>query len=106
MRANAAWRRLAEEDLTATYLHIGSDSANAAEHLLDAVADAVLFLLEHPGAGRNCGFRSPHAEGIRSWPVRGFERYLIFYQRIDHGVEVVRFLHGARDVARLFGDEC
>jgi plasmid stabilization system protein ParE len=35
--------------------------------------------------------------------VSGFELISIFYRPTDHGIEVARVLHGARDIARIFG---
>jgi toxin ParE1/3/4 len=93
------------EDLADAYLHIAADSGPAAERLLDAADDAVRFLLAHPGAGKRRDFRSTAARGVRSWPVRGFESYLIFYRLDADGIEVVRFVHGARDIPRTLEDE-
>ena len=42
---------------------------------------------------------------LRAWQVRGFENYVIFYRPIEHGVEIVRVLHAARDIAAIFEDE-
>jgi toxin ParE1/3/4 len=39
------------------------------------------------------------------WPVKDFEKYLIFYRSLPEGIEVVRIIHGARDIERLFGAE-
>jgi toxin ParE1/3/4 len=61
-------------------------------------------LAESPGSGRLFGFRDPRLARIRSALVRGHLRYLIFYLQLTDGIEIVRVLHGARDVARLFGD--
>lgn len=38
------------------------------------------------------------APGLRSFPVG---KYLIFYRLIDGGLEIVRVLHGARDIENL-----
>jgi toxin ParE1/3/4 len=76
-----------------------------AERLLDAVDRALRFLLTHPGAGRRREFRSIAARGVRSWPVRGFESYLIFYRAGADGINIVRFIHGARDIPRLLEGE-
>jgi toxin ParE1/3/4 len=43
--------------------------------------------------------------GIRLWRIRGFERYLIFYRPIPDGIEVIRVLHGARDIDTIFERE-
>ena len=42
---------------------------------------------------------------LRAWQVRGFENYVIFYRPIEHGIEIVRVLHAARDIAAIFEDE-
>ena len=105
MTGRAIWHHLAEQDLAEVYLHIGSDSPNAAERLLDAVEQAIALLLSRPRAGRAREFRSPRAHGLRSWVVSGFESYLIFYRPQPGGIEVVRFIHGARDIPSLIEDE-
>ncbi|MFY9341820.1 MAG: type II toxin-antitoxin system RelE/ParE family toxin [Planctomycetota bacterium] len=99
------WHRLAEEDLAQAYLYIGMDSPSAADRLLDAVERAVALLQARPRAGRVCQFRSPRARGLRSWVVRGFENWLIFYRAGRGDIEVVRFVHGARDIPRLLDQD-
>jgi len=98
------WSRLAEEDLTGAYLFIGGDSPAAAERLLDAVEGAVQFLLENPEAGRLRLFQSPLAGGVRSWAVKSFPAWLVLYRTTGEDLEIVRFLHGARDFPRLLED--
>lgn len=49
-------------------------------------------------------FTNSRLDGVRSWPIRHFMNYLIFYRPIDGGVEVLRILHGARDIERIFRD--
>ena len=49
-----------------------------------------------PHMGRE---RSDLSEGLRSLPFRD---YLIFYRIVESSVVVVRVLHGARDIERLF----
>lgn len=38
---------------------------------------------------------------MRRWPVTGFENYLVYYRPLRDGIEIIRILHGARDIARL-----
>jgi toxin ParE1/3/4 len=42
------------------------------------------------------------SEGLRSFPVGD---YLVFYREADQGIEIVRVLHGSRDIAALFPAE-
>lgn len=37
---------------------------------------------------------------IRSFAVRGFPNHIIFYLKVHGGIEVLRVLHGARDLRR------
>ena len=105
MSGSVIWRAVAEADLTEAYLYIGADSPEAAERLLDAVGDAVALLLENPHAGSPREFSSPRAQSIRSWSPQGFPNHLIFYKVSGGDVEVVRFLHGARDLPHYLEDD-
>jgi toxin ParE1/3/4 len=43
----------------------------------------------------------PHSSDTRRAPVRGFEHYLIFYVPRANGIDIIRVLHGARDIAGI-----
>ena len=45
--------------------------------------------------------RDPHLKGMRARPVAGFRKALPFDLTFDDAVEVVRVLHGARDIPSL-----
>lgn len=61
--------------------------------------DAKLNLLAtQPQMGRK---RDELAPGLRSFP---FGRHVVFYLPLHDGIEVVRLLHGARDMDALFGE--
>jgi len=53
-------------------------------------------LSRQPGSGRH---REELAAGIQSFP---FGRYIIFYRAVTGGIEIVRVLHGARDIENNF----
>jgi toxin ParE1/3/4 len=38
---------------------------------------------------------------LRSFPVKP---YIVFYIKLDDGIEVVRILHQSRDIERLFSE--
>ena len=42
--------------------------------------------------------KNPALAGLRVWSIRKFENYLIFYRPVPDGIEVVRVLHGSRDI--------
>ncbi|MBI1766274.1 MAG: type II toxin-antitoxin system RelE/ParE family toxin [Acidobacteria bacterium] len=43
--------------------------------------------------------------GLRRWPVKGFEKYLIFYLVFDDAIDIIRVLHAAQDIAAVLADE-
>ncbi len=54
-----------------------------------------------PGMGERWESNNPHLAGLRVWRVEGFEKHLIFYRATDDGIEVVRVVHGARDISSV-----
>jgi toxin ParE1/3/4 len=83
----------AAEDLEDIWLNVAVDNVDAADKLLDTVGAAAALLAKQPLMGRA---RPELANDLRSWPVG---RYLLFYLPLRDGIEVVRVLHGARDLA-------
>ena len=42
---------------------------------------------------------------MRRTPVRGFRQFILFYRANDAGIEIIRVLHGARDIESIFREE-
>jgi plasmid stabilization system protein ParE len=38
---------------------------------------------------------------FRFWPVKKYTDYLVIYRPLNDGAEIVRVIHGARDMARM-----
>jgi toxin ParE1/3/4 len=55
--------------------------------------------------GRQRETTNPNLADLRQWPVPGFEKYLIFYRPAEDGIDVVRVLHGARDLDAILDEE-
>lgn len=58
-----------------------------------------------PRMGRPRQFRNPQMDRVRSWAIRGFEKFLVFYRPTDQGIEVIRVLHGAQDIEAILETE-
>lgn len=93
---------LAEIDLLDHLDYIATDNSDAALRWVEAVENACNRLAEMPYVGRVREFNNPRLTGIRSWPVPGFSKYLIFYQISENQIRLLRILHGARDIPALF----
>ena len=86
-------------DLIEIWDYIAEDSETRADAFIDAIDRKFLVLSERPNMGRP---RDELAEGLRSFPIG---RYVIFYRPILDGVEIVRVLHGARDLDVILNPE-
>ena len=86
----------AEEDLIGIWLYIASDNPRRADRYLDLLDEKMRLLASSPGLG--C-VRPELGPGLRGFPV---DDYVVFYRAAPPGVEIVRVLHGARDIEALF----
>jgi toxin ParE1/3/4 len=82
----------AKADLSEIWEFIADDSDDQADAFIDLIDQKFQLLAQKSGLGRR---REELAEGLRSFPVG---RYVIFYLPIPGGVQIVRVLHGARDI--------
>ena len=90
---------VASADLDDIWFHIASDSPSNADRFLDRLLRTITDTLAvAPLAGRA---RDEFETGLRSFP---FESYVIFYRVPRDDVEIIRIIHGARDLGAIFGD--
>ena len=76
---------------------VAQDDPVIAFRIVDEIEMKCQALVRMPGMGRS---RDELASGLRS-TIAG--TYLIFYRATEDGIEVIRVVHGARDLPRLFG---
>jgi toxin ParE1/3/4 len=76
-----------------------------AERYLAAVEETCSLLATQPLMGVLYESGISELKEMRRFRVKGFDNYLIFYRKTDVGIEVVRVLHGARDLDNLFANE-
>jgi toxin ParE1/3/4 len=85
-----------EADLEDIWVHIARDSPANATRFIGRILARCERLADMPGTGRT---RTDLGPELRSVSVGN---YLIFYRAIEGGIEIVRVLHGRRDIAALF----
>lgn len=84
----------AKADLIEIWSYIAKDS--------ETNADAFIDRLQEGSAGPPAGLGAPErgvGTGDSDLP---FGRYIIFYRVVRKAVEIVRVLHGARDIPSIF----
>jgi toxin ParE1/3/4 len=94
----------ADRDVDEHFLYTGERSHDAAVRLLHALDASLERLATMPELGQRQEFGRKGLAGLRVWQIQGFENYLIFYRPIEHGIEVLRLLHAARDIDAAFDD--
>jgi toxin ParE1/3/4 len=87
--------RLAEADLEQIGDYIALDNPTAAEAFITGIVESCELLAASPKMGRD---RSDLRANARSFPV---DHYIVFYQTVPGGIEVIPGLHGARDIRSL-----
>jgi plasmid stabilization system protein ParE len=92
----------AADDLFEIWSYIARDSVAAANRLEDAVYDACAFLAEGPWRGmvREEITQLP----LRFWTVQAFPNYLIVYDPQSDPLQIIRILHGSRDLPATLGE--
>jgi toxin ParE1/3/4 len=98
-------RPIVIRDLIQQATYIAEDNLEAGERFLVAAEETFQSLGRMPEIGKLCGFSLPQLSGIRQYPIKGFRNYLIFYRAIDSEIEVLRVLHGARDLEEILYDD-
>jgi toxin ParE1/3/4 len=83
-------------DACEIWSYIGNDNPNAADSITDLLEEKLVMLAESPGVGTK---RDELSEGLRSFAVRPF---ILFYRSAPGGIELVRILHGSRDLPKEF----
>lgn len=86
----------AENDLDEIWWYIAQDNLDSADRLLDEIEETCWKLAKFKDMGRS---RDELYPGLQSFPVG---MYLIFYLPVRGGIEIVRVLHGMRDIDTFF----
>lgn len=92
-------RPLAAADIAEIWDYIAEDSVPQADAWVERLDQTLRRLATQPKMGRARDELSPR---LRSLP---FGRYVIFYEPLGDGIDVVRVLHAARDVEAQFGKD-
>lgn len=88
----------AEGDLLKILEYLEGDNPSAILRVVDALDEAMQLLADNPGIGH---VRRDLTEAdVRFWSVF---KYLVIYRPETKPLEIIRVLHGRRDVKRLLG---
>ena len=86
----------ADQDLEELWFFIAQDDPAAADRWIDTLEEKIGLLADNPLMGPA---RPDIARELRYHPVGN---HLLLYRVIQGGIEIVRVVHGARDLLNLF----
>jgi toxin ParE1/3/4 len=89
-------RPQAQADILDVWNYIAEHSVAEADRWIDRLEDCLTLWATQPHMGR---VRDELSPGIRSL---AFGRYVVFYEPSADGMDVVRVLHGSRDIDEQF----
>jgi len=88
-------------DQIAAYLATeGSDEVG--RRFLTAVHDTFRLLAANPNLGWRPQVGRAKLKGVRSFRIGDFEKVLVFYRQLPKEIEILRVLHGARNIDAMF----
>ena len=86
------------------YAYLGENARiKTADRFLDAAEKTLALLAKSPEIGTRHKTMKRELTGLRSFPVSKFKNYFLFYHTFDDRIELVRVVHGARDIKKIFG---
>jgi len=98
-------RPKADQDLDAHADYLTTEaSLNVSHRFLVSAHDTFALLATHPHMVWSFKSQSQPFQSMRVFPVYGFEKMLVLYQPLKGGVEIIRVLHGSRDVLAALGE--
>ncbi len=95
-------RPRADADLDAqAYYYATTANVDIGHRFLVAAHDTFFLLATQPEMGWDARLKHPGLKSLRVFRVTGFERILVLYKPMPDGVEIVRVVHGSRDLQAL-----
>jgi toxin ParE1/3/4 len=61
------------------------------------------FLAINPNIGAPYPSKAADMAGLRVWKIDGFPKHLVFYRATEDRLEIVRVMHGHRQIDQILG---
>lgn len=87
----------AESDIINIWLYIARDNPGAADRTYQAAEDTFKMLADMPTIGTLYWTSHPQLKGLRFFPIKRFNNYIVYYKEIKDGIEIIRVLHSRMD---------
>jgi toxin ParE1/3/4 len=99
-------RPKADQDLAdQAYYYATAAGPELGHRFLVAAHDTFALLATQPNMGWRSRLKPPALKGLRVFRVKDFERILVLYLPLLDGVEILRVVHGSRNLQTLLRRE-
>lgn len=106
MKPRYVLRPKADEDLDQQAYYLATEaSAETGHRFLVAAHETFALLSTQPQMGWRVRVRHPRLASLRVFRISGFEAMLVLYQPLHSGIEIVRLIHGSRDLVAFLRRE-
>ncbi len=105
MRLRIVQRTRARQDILDLIAYIADDKPRAAQNMFAAYEQTLTLLAESPEIGWSYPTDNPRLSGLRAFPIGRYRSYLVFYRYGSGTLDVIRVLHGMRDLATILRDD-
>lgn len=106
MNAGYVLRPKADQDLRRQSYYLPTEASPETGHrFLVAAHETFALLSTQPQMGWRVRVRHPRLASLRLFRISGFEKMLVLYLPLSSGVEIVRIVHGSRDLVAFLRRE-
>ena len=92
-------------DLIDLATYIAEDSLDVSDRFLIAAETTFKQLAKTPAMGKLTDFPHPNLADIRQQSIKGLRKYLIFYRITESEIDILRVIHGARDIVTILDED-
>lgn len=106
MNGRYVLRPKADQDLDQQAYYLATEaSPETGRRFLLAAHETFALLSTQPQMGWRVRVRHPRLASLRVFRISGFKKLLVFYVPLPSGVEIVRVIHGSRDLVAFLRRE-
>jgi toxin ParE1/3/4 len=99
-------RPKADQDLENQAYYLATKATPEIGHrFLVAAHETFALLGAQPGIGWHPRLRGSNLASVRVFPISGFKKMLVFYRPLSRRIEVLRVIHGSRNISALLRRE-
>jgi toxin ParE1/3/4 len=99
-------RPTADQDLDQEAYPLATEAGTETGHrFLVAARETFALLSTQPQTGWPLRLRNPRLASQRVFRISGFEKMLVLYSLVSSGIEIVRVIHGSRDLVAFLRRE-